>query len=74
MNEYKQALESLDQVLNVQSKHVKALYIKGKILSQSGETDEAIKVLSLCLQLDPDNTVFLHFFSYQLARSSYFLK
>lgn len=38
-----------------QQKHIKALYIKGKVLLQLGETDEAIKSLNQSLQLDPNN-------------------
>lgn len=57
MGECREALDSLDQVLKAQSKHVKALYIKGKILLQLGETKEAIKSLELSLQIDPDNMV-----------------
>lgn len=57
MNEYRDALDSLDRVIKAQNKHVKALYIKGKILLQIGETEEAIKFLNHSLQLEPENAV-----------------
>ena len=42
-------------MLTQHSKHVKALYIKGKILLQLGETQEAIQSLNMSLQLEPKN-------------------
>lgn len=57
MGECREALTCLDQVLGAQSKHIKALYIKGKVLLQLGETEDAVKSLSLALQLDPNNQV-----------------
>lgn len=53
----RQALETLDQVLSAQPSHVKALYIRGKILLQMGETEDAVKSLSKAVQLDPNNQV-----------------
>ena len=53
----RQALENLEQVLSAQKNHVKALYIRGKILLQMGETEDAVKSLSKAVQLDPSNTV-----------------
>ena len=50
-------MNMLNQVLEAQPKHIKALYIKGKVLIQTGETEEAIKTLNKSLQLDPANTV-----------------
>ena len=43
-------------MLVLHSKHIKALYIKGKILLQLGDAQEAIKSLNASLQLDPNNT------------------
>lgn len=56
IGECRDALEALDQVIRVKKNHVKALYIKGKILLQTGETDDAIRTLNTALQLDPENT------------------
>lgn len=57
MGENREALEALDQVIQIKSDHVKALYIKGKILLQIGETDEAIKSLNMSLNYEPENAV-----------------
>ena len=48
-------MSALDQVLVLHNKHIKALYIKGKVLLQLGDTQEAIKSLNASLQLDPNN-------------------
>lgn len=42
---------------NFLKNYIKALYIKGKVLLQSGETSEAIKSLTLASQHDPNNIV-----------------
>lgn len=55
--DYKMALETLEELLSMQSKHQKALYIKGKCLVQLGETSEAIKCFTKSLELDPTNSV-----------------
>ena len=55
--DYKMSLETLEELLSMQSKHQKALYIKGKCLVQLGETSEAIKCLTNALELDPTNSV-----------------
>lgn len=57
LGEYREALNSVEKVLENQSKHIKALYIKGKILLQLGDTKEAINSLNQSLQLDPNNAV-----------------
>lgn len=57
MGECRDALNALDQVISIKSNHVKALYIKGKIQAQLGETEEAIKTLNLSLQYEPENAV-----------------
>lgn len=57
MAECRSALDALDDVINKKNNHVKALYIKGKILVQMGDTDEALKTLNTALQCDPDNSV-----------------
>ena len=56
MNECREALNAIAQVLVQHSKHIKALYIKGKILLQLGETQDAIQSLNSSLQLDPNNS------------------
>ena len=55
MNELREALSALDRLLVKHSRHIKGLYIRGKVLIQLGETDEAIKSLNLAAQLDPNN-------------------
>lgn len=55
MESYREALDSLDQVLAMHNKHIKALYIKGKVLLQMGETQQAINALNKSLELDPNN-------------------
>lgn len=55
MNELREALNALDRLLVKHSRHIKGLYIRGKVLIQLGETEEAIKSLSLATQLDPNN-------------------
>ena len=55
MDEYRETLNTLDKVLAVQSKHIKALYIKGKTLLLIGETQSAVQTLSQATQLDPAN-------------------
>lgn len=57
LNELRQALENLEQVLKAQPNHIKGLYIRGKILLQMGESEEAVKSLSKAVQLDPNNGV-----------------
>jgi cytochrome c-type biogenesis protein CcmH/NrfG len=57
MSECREALNMLNKVLELQPSHIKALYIKGKVLIQSGETEEAVKVLNQSLKLDPTNAV-----------------
>ena len=49
-------MSAIEQVLVLHSKHIKALYIKGKILLQLGDAQEAIKSLNASLHLDPNNT------------------
>ncbi|CAF0749382.1 unnamed protein product [Brachionus calyciflorus] len=56
LGELKEALETLENVLNAQNNHIKALYIKGKILLQMGETEEAVKSLSQAVKLEPSNS------------------
>uniref|UniRef100_A0A1B6JU69 peptidylprolyl isomerase n=2 Tax=Homalodisca liturata TaxID=320908 RepID=A0A1B6JU69_9HEMI len=49
------ALQSVDNVLRCQPNNVKALFRKGKVLAEKGETDEGISLLKKTLILDPDN-------------------
>jgi tetratricopeptide (TPR) repeat protein len=55
MGESREALDALDQCLTIHPKHIKALYIKGKVLLMMGETQEAINVLIKSLELDSSN-------------------
>lgn len=57
--EYRVALNSLDQLLTAQSKHVKALFVKAKCLINLGELKEAIECLTKCHDLDKTNTVII---------------
>lgn len=57
LNELRQALDNLEQVLKAQPDHIKGLYIRGKVLLQLGETEEAVKCLNKAVQLDPNNSV-----------------
>ena len=50
-------LNSLNEVLKSDSTHMKALYIKGKVLMQLSETQEAIECLTKAHELAQDNTV-----------------
>ena len=54
------ALNSLNEVLKSDSTHMKALYIKGKVLMQLSETEEAIECLTKAHELAQDNTVNLN--------------
>lgn len=49
------ALMSLENVLSLDPKNVKALVRKAKVLSNKNEPDEAISVLKLAQSLEPDN-------------------
>lgn len=55
LQSYKEALEALDEVLKYQSKHLKALFIKGKILMHIGELAESIKYFTNALEIDDKN-------------------
>lgn len=55
LTEYKKALNSLNEVLEIESSHMKALYIRGKVLVNLGETQEAILSLSKAHELAKDN-------------------
>lgn len=53
--EFRKALDSLNDVLQIEKSHMKALYIKGKVLMALGETQEAIQSLSKAHELAKDN-------------------
>lgn len=53
--EFRKALDSLNDVLDIEKSHMKALYIKGKVLMSLGETQEAIQSLSKAHELAKDN-------------------
>lgn len=50
-------MDSLNDVLQIEKSHMKALYIKGKVLMSLGETQEAIQSLSKAHELAKDNVV-----------------
>ncbi|XP_063992650.1 peptidyl-prolyl cis-trans isomerase FKBP8-like [Diachasmimorpha longicaudata] len=52
---YDAALESVDNVLRVDPKNVKALFRKGRILHKKGEHANATAVLQNAAKLDPDS-------------------
>jgi len=51
------ALKSIDNVLQLDTDNVKALYRKSKILKEKGETEAAQLVLKKALKLDPTSRV-----------------
>jgi len=52
---FEAALQSVDNVLRCQPQNVKALFRKGKIMAEKGETEEAISLLKKALTIEPDN-------------------
>jgi len=52
---YGPALKSVEAVLRCQPTNVKALFRKGKILAQKGNTDEAITCFREAVRLEPEN-------------------
>ncbi|CAL1272314.1 unnamed protein product [Larinioides sclopetarius] len=57
LSAYGAALKSVELVLKVQPKNVKALFRKAKILGAQGSTDEAILCLRLAAKLEPETKV-----------------
>ena len=55
--QYKKALASLNEVIEIENSHMKALYIRGKVLMNLGETEEAIISLTKAHDLAKDNVV-----------------
>lgn len=55
MKDWKRAAEAADNVLEVDPKHVKALFRKGKALLELREFDEAEQVLQQARNFDPSN-------------------
>lgn len=53
--QYKKALASLNEVIEIENSHMKALYIRGKVLMNLGETEEAIISLTKAHDLAKDN-------------------
>lgn len=53
--DYKKALTSLNEVLQIEDSHMKALFIKGKALMHLGETQDAVICLSKAHNLAKDN-------------------
>jgi len=56
---YQPALNSVESVLACQPKNVKALYRKGKILGERGDTEAAIEILKRANELEPENKAVL---------------
>ncbi|CAM4627949.1 peptidyl-prolyl cis-trans isomerase FKBP8 isoform X1 [Caretta caretta] len=50
---FEEVLASCSAVLHIDPDNVKALYRKGKLLSERGEDQEAMKILKRALQLEP---------------------
>ena len=59
---FSEALEALDEVLKSQSRHIKALFIKGKVLAQVGNLSEAIKCFNKALEIDGKNVVSIYIY------------
>ncbi|XP_054707745.1 peptidyl-prolyl cis-trans isomerase FKBP8-like [Uloborus diversus] len=57
LSAYSAARKSVDSVLAIQPKNVKALFRKGKILSMLGETEDAISCLKTAAALEPDSKI-----------------
>ncbi|KAF8795241.1 peptidyl-prolyl cis-trans isomerase FKBP8-like [Argiope bruennichi] len=57
LSAYSAALKSVELVLKVQPKNVKALFRKAKILGAQGSTDEAIMCLRLAANLEPETKI-----------------
>jgi len=57
LSAYKAALKSVESVLKVQPKNVKALFRKAKILGVQGLTDEAITFLKYAASLEPETKI-----------------
>ncbi|EEB12710.1 fk506 binding protein, putative [Pediculus humanus corporis] len=53
---YESALMSVNRVLQCDSKNVKALFRKGKILAAKGEINKAVEVLRQAYLLEPENS------------------
>ena len=56
-DEFKKALVPLNEVLDIESSHMKALFIRGKVLMHLGETELAIQSLTKASDLAKDNIV-----------------
>ncbi|GAB6019022.1 hypothetical protein CHUAL_000652 [Chamberlinius hualienensis] len=54
---YDAALKSVDNVLKMEPNNSKALFRKSKVLSKTGNVDEAISILKKLIELEPDNKV-----------------
>lgn len=60
MEEFNEALESIDQALTLQPENVKALFRKGKILAAKCDVETAIEAMMHALNLDPENKAIAH--------------
>jgi FK506-binding protein 8 len=52
---FEPALNSVEAVLKCQPTNVKALFRKGKILGEKGDTEKALKVLQRAKELEPED-------------------
>ncbi|XP_067121963.1 peptidyl-prolyl cis-trans isomerase FKBP8 [Centruroides vittatus] len=57
MDAYEAAIKSVNNVLAIEPKNVKALFRKGKILAAQGQLDEAIDVMKQALQIEPERKI-----------------
>jgi tetratricopeptide (TPR) repeat protein len=53
--EWEKCIESANDALRIDNKHVKALMLKGKAMLSSQFYEEAIKLFTRALEFDPDN-------------------
>ncbi|XP_054277838.1 peptidyl-prolyl cis-trans isomerase FKBP8 [Macrosteles quadrilineatus] len=53
---FEAALQSVENVLRCQPENVKALFRKGKIMAEKGETEEAVALLRKALTIEPENS------------------
>lgn len=57
MDAFEAAIKSVNNVLMIDPKNVKALFRKGKILAAQGKLEEAIDILKQALQIEPETKI-----------------
>ncbi len=70
----KEALKTLNLLLEKNPNDVEIMYKKGMVLERMGRVDEAISVMREILKLDPDNPSALNFIGYSYAERGKNLK